>query len=247
MATKSESSIHKHAFWLYGVLVGVAVKEALETGVAHLVNPERLPAELKLLGLPIHFPDSEIGLWPEIIRLTVFLVLIVRFYFGSAYFFGAAYESNTAKDEFPNTNYAVDFVFGFTHFVAFVILGLLLDIHTTPIHHFPYLVAFILVYDVFWYAASASRSTGKIIFTWMLVNVLTALIGAVTYLVLEYKYQDVLRAERCAFYLVIGISLLDIGMMMARRPFFQPFGKIFPVDLPHEEPPTPNPGDPIPE
>jgi hypothetical protein len=246
--TPQESSIHKHAFWLYGVLVGIAIKEALEIGVAHLVNPERLLAETKLLALPFRFPDNEVGLAPEIIRLTVFLVLIVRFYFGSAFFFGAAYESPSAKIKFPITNYAADFIFGFFHFIAFVILALLIDIHTTPIHHFPYLVAFILIYDVLWYAASFRRSTVKMIFFWMAVNLVTALTAALTYVIIESHYQDVLRAERCAAWIVLVVSVIDIGLMMAKRPFFQPLGKWVPRDDILEPPPqTPDETHPIPE
>jgi hypothetical protein len=247
VAEEAEKSIHRHAFWLYGVLVGVAIKEALETGVSHLVNPDRLTHDLTHLQVAINFPDSQVGLGPEIIRITVFLVLIVRFYLGSAFFFGAAYESETAGEIFPITNYAADFIFGFIHFVSFVILALLIDIHITPIHNFPYLVGFILIYDIFWCASSFRRSTVKLIVWWMLVNVVTALSGAVIYLILEFRYGNVLMAEKYAFCLVIIVSLLDIGLMMAKRPFFQPLGKIIPRDVPGAPPVTPASPDPIPE
>jgi hypothetical protein len=245
---ETHSAIHKHAFWLYGVLVGVAIKEALETGVAHIVSPDRLMQELHHVGAVINFPHGQVSGWPEIIRVIVFLVLIVRFYLGAAFYFGAVYQSETAKKKFPITNYAADFFSGFLHFVLFVILALLLDIHTTPIYYFPFLVGFILMWDVLWFATSTRRSTAKMIFWWMLANLFTALFSAVAYLIIELRNHDHLLAERCAFYLVILVSLLDIGLMMAKRPFFQPFGKWVPRDDLLDQPEvTPLPAEPVPE
>ena len=71
----------------------------------------------------------------------------------------------------------------------------------------------------------------------MIVNLLTALIGAVVYLIFELKFNNVIRAEEYALWIVILISLLDIGMMMAKRPFFRPIGRIVPHDD-DSEPPT---------
>jgi hypothetical protein len=244
---QTERAIHRHAFWLYGVLVGVSIKEALETSVAHLVNPGRLVEEARIFNLIISFPHPGTGRYPEIIRLTTFLVLIIRFYFGAAYFFGAAYESETAAKRFPVTNYAMDFVFGFVHFICFVILALLLDIHTTPVHWFPYLVGVILIYDVLWYASSFRRSTRSMLFWWTLVNLFTALISGLVYVIIDLGSHNPVRAETCAFYIVIAVSLLDIGMMMAKRPFFQPIGSLVPPDVPDEPSESPDPADPVPE
>jgi hypothetical protein len=92
------------------------------------------------------------------------------------------------------------------------------------------------------------RSTAKMIVPWTLVNVITALFGAVIYLIIELKDHNHIRAERCAFYLVIIVSLLDIGLMMAKRPFFQPLGKWFPRDDVLNQPEnTPPPAEPTPD
>jgi hypothetical protein len=243
-----EKAINKHAFWLYGVLVGVAIKEALETSVSHFINPSRLSDELTHVGQRISFPHDQIGLYPEVIRLTAFLVLIVRFYLGSAFFYGAVYESETTTQNFTKTNYGADFIFGFMHFIIFVILALLIDIHTTPPHGFPYCVGLILIYDVFWYVSSLGRSTKELIFWWMIVNLITALVGAVVYLVFESKYSDMIKGEVIALWIVIGVSLLDIGLMMAKRPFFQSIGKMAPHDdMPTNPPTMPQPPDPTPD
>jgi hypothetical protein len=82
----------------------------------------------------------------------------------------------------------------------------------------------------------------------MLVNVLTALFGAVIYLIIKLSGHDDLRAERCAFYLVILVSLLDVGLMMAKRPFFQPLGKWVPRDdILNQPETTPTPAEPTPD
>lgn len=238
-----EKAIHKHAFWLYGVIVGLAIKAALETTVSHFINPDKLEHELRLIGLGISFPDSEIGLLPEAIRLTVFLVLIVRFYFGSAFYFGAAYESASCETDYPTSNYGIDFIFGFFHFISFVVLALMIDIHTAPIWWFPALVCFILVYDGVWYLSSMGQSTREMIFWWMVMNLLNASISAALYFALRGAAGPI-AAERWALSLVILISFIDIGMMMKKRPFFQPIRDMAPPGRINPPTDTPTPADP---
>lgn len=248
MADTTPRAIYKHGFWLYGVLVGVAIKEALETGVAHIVEPMRLMEELHHVGISPNFPHYEVSAWPEVIRVITFLLLVVRFYLGAAFYFGAVYESENAEKKFPVTNYGADFFSGFLHFVLFVILAQIIDIHTIPVYYFPSLVGFILIWDVLWFASSWRRSTAQVIFWWMLANVLTAALSTVAYLFLILWGKGFLQAERCALYLVIVVSLLDIGLMMAKRPFFQPMGKWVPrddtLDAPSNTPPV---TEPVPE
>src|SRR6185369_5991530 len=235
---EAEKAIHRHAFWLYGVIVGIAIKEALGTTVSHFIEPERLGAELRLIGLTIRYPHTEVSLYPEAIRLTVFLALIIRFYFGSAFFFGAAYESKSARVDYPASNYGIDFVFGFFHFVSFGVLALMIDIHTAPIWWFPTLVGFVLIYDLFWYVTSIGQHTREMIFWWMIINVINASISAALYLGLRGAYGP-LDAEICAFWIVIAVSVVDIGLMMAKKPFFQPLIDIAPRRRP--KPPTSTP------
>jgi len=241
-------AIYKHGFWLYGVLVGVAIKEALETGISHIVEPMRLMEELHHIGIVPNFPHSETTAWPEVVRVITFLLLVIRFYLGAAFYFGAVYESRDSKTKFPVTNYGADFFSGLLHFVLFVILALIIEIHTIPVYYFPALVGFILIWDVIWFASSMRRSTAPVIFWWMLANVLTAALSTISYLVLVVLGKGLLQAERCAFYLIIVVSLLDIGLMMAKRPFFQPLGKWVPRDDALDEPPnTPPESEPVPE
>src|SRR6185295_4348586 len=81
--------LHKHAFWLFGVLVGLAIKDALEATVPHLVEF----SHIKDLLTPLQLlqPQSGDGLYPDLARLVLFLILIVRFYLGSVFYFGDVY------------------------------------------------------------------------------------------------------------------------------------------------------------
>jgi len=240
-----DPAIHKHAFWLYGVLIGVAIKEALETTVPHLLNPNRLAEEFARVGAVVSFPHSEIGSFPEILRLAVFIALVVRFYFGSAYYFGIVYEVGTEND-FPGRNYGVDFVLGFLHFTGFIMLALTINVHTTRPDWFIYTVGFILMYDLLWWGLSPKKSTGEVIFWWMAVNVGNALLSGFLYLILDPKNHP-FRAEGWALAPVIVVSIFDIGWMMKRRPFFEAVSDKVPrrKTLPLTK--TPDPAEPIPE
>lgn len=241
----SEHPIHKHTFWLYGVLVGVSIKEALETSVSHLVNPDRI--DLSHLEAFHNFPHPSTGRYPEIMRLAVFLVLIIRFYLGTAYYFGVAYESRSSKVNYPVKNYGVDFMFGFFRFASFVVLALLMDIHTNPIHGFPYLVGFILLYDALWWVTSLKRSTKVLLFWWAAVNVITVLFGGFLYVIWDSGAQRPITAEVVAFWVVIIPSLFDIALMMVKRPFFRILRQLVPPDLEDDISETPDAAEPIPE
>lgn len=222
-----EKFIHKHAFWLYGVLVGLAIKQALETSIPHLIAPARLAAEFARTGQALNFPHTEL-FYPEILRLTVFLALTIRFYFGSVYFFGTAYEAENADTKYSQKNYGSDFIFGFLHFISFVILALTIDLHSSPVHWFVYVVAFILLYDAVWYGFTYKQATSKLIFWWMLVNVGNALFSAVLYFIIDRSTHNPIWAEIWALWPVLIVSVFDIGWMMNKRPFFAPIARTAP-------------------
>lgn len=216
-----EKNIYKHAFWLYGVIIGLAIKEALEITIPHLINPSRLAMELAQNHQQFNFPHPQYSLYPELLRLTVFLALVIRFYLGSAYYFGTAYDADDADKKYQKKSYGVDFVFGFMHFIGFVVLALTIDIHTTPFQWFGYAVAFILLYDFVWYVFSYRQDTSDLIFWWMVVNGVNCLGSAVLYLIVERQTGDTIKAEIWALWPVLLVSGFDIGWMMIKRPFFE--------------------------
>ena len=107
-----DKAIYKHAFWLYGVIIGLAIKQAFEAVVPHWIHPS---ADL---------PHVDYTLYLELLRFFTFLFLTIRFYLGSAYYFGLVHEAANADQEFPRRNFATDFVLGFLHFLGFVLLAL---------------------------------------------------------------------------------------------------------------------------
>lgn len=167
-------------------------------------------------------PHPQLSVYPEVMRLFTALFLTIRFYLGAAFYFGLAHEAETAAQDFPKRNFGTDFVLGFFHFLGFVILALTINIHTPPMYAFPLAVGFILIYDVFWYLFTFRLDTSDLTKWWAIVNAATFVVGGFMYLLIERLTSDLVRAELYAFWLVLLVSLLDIGLMMQKKPFFQP-------------------------
>ena len=153
----------QHAFWLYGVIVGLALKSALETSVPHLINPPRLITELLRAGEQVPLQHALLS-YPEVLRLGIFLALTIRFTTGSAFYFAEVWESASADIDYPRKNYGLDLILGFVHFLFFFCLALTIDFHTSPIHWFPLFIGIILIYDAIWWGFSFRLSTGKLLF-----------------------------------------------------------------------------------
>jgi hypothetical protein len=201
MALQQELQLHKHAFWLYGVIVGLAIKDALEAVTPHLIN------------VPL---GSKFGLLPDLARLLVFLILIVRFYFGSALFFGSAYESPNAR--FSNKNYAMDFLFGFMHFLVFFLLAFSIDIHTQPPMLFRSLLVIILLFDTLWFVFCRKYDTRDLMVWWMVLNLATLVLSVLVYLITDRTTSDSILAELLAFIPIILASALDFGELVTSKP-----------------------------
>lgn len=228
MAT--HTPIREHAFWLYGVLVGLAIKAGLEGTLPHIIQFSRI-TEL-LTPEQLTRTQAAYGFYPDLIRLIVLLILVVRFYLGAAYFFGDVHQKprqSELDDEFPRrdsdppkTNYALDFMSGFVHFLAFVILGLTIDVHITPLSWFPVVVVFILLYDALWWVFSLSYpKTRKIIKWWALVNAVNVLASLLIFAaLLLFKFSPI-TAELWSYSAVLIVSAYDIGAMMKGKPYFQ--------------------------
>jgi hypothetical protein len=205
-----DKAIYKQAFWLYGVVIGLSIKEALDSVVPHWVHPS---------AQTVHI---EHALYLEILRLFTFLFLTIRFYLGSAYYFGIAHEADDVAKEFPKRNFATDFVLGFLHFLGFVLLALTINVHTEPVRLFPLAIVFVLGYDVFWFLFTIKLDTTVLIKWWAIVNGVILVVCAVIYLLVERITQNPMRAEIWALWLVFVSTLFDIGWMMQKKPFFEP-------------------------
>ncbi len=197
--------VHRHAFWVYGVIVGLAIDKALSGLIPHIFT---LPN------------DEPWPFLPEAARFVVFIILIVRFYLGSALYFNDAYLSDEATNLYPRKSYALDFLFGFAHFLFFYALGVSIEIHNKPNGIFPVLLVVILAYDLLWFLASGDNDTRHLIKMWAFVNLITLLVSLVCYLVVNRLGYNALRAEESAFIPIVIVSIIDFAEMITQRPVF---------------------------
>lgn len=151
--------IHKHAFWLYSVIIGLSVEEALRHVLPHIGELNSVRA--------LH-----IGL--DGLQLALFLCLVVRFFLGSVRYFDEAHIGESAL-QYKTKNYALDFFFGLIHFSGF--LGLSLSIGHSKDWVFLFWLTYILLYDLIWILGCRKYETIQIVYVWTVVNVVTFLIS----------------------------------------------------------------------
>ncbi|HEY0428979.1 MAG TPA: hypothetical protein VGC76_14455 [Pyrinomonadaceae bacterium] len=237
MPTVIDENIRKQAFWLYGVIVGLAVKEALTHVLPHIFKEQ-----INLLERHI----------PEMIRLFVFLVLCVRFYLGAAQYFDEAYEKKhpatvipfdppaenigtaqvneappVLENKYKKKSFGLDFLVGFFHFLIFSALALSICYDESgwnneiSIYLFPSVLLTILLYDVVWLLVNIKKHTFALIKLWTFLNVVTVVVCAATfgavwvvYHMKEAKFQYFV-AEAIAFIPLLLLSALDIAELIA--------------------------------
>jgi|SRR2546425_1022567 len=202
----AQEGLHKHAFWLYGVLVGLAIKHAVETVLPHLLAPP--------------FTRTWES-FPEAVRLFLFLVLIIRFYLGSAIYFDDVYYSADSDKTYPRKNYLVDYLFGVAHFLLFLAWAMSLQIKNSPLL-FPGLLAGILVYDAVWFVVCRrDYDSVRRMKLWMLINLATFLVSLLVYL-LVYLFAPTFGGqytmpELLAYVPVFIVSGIDIAELTSKK------------------------------
>jgi hypothetical protein len=177
---------HNHAFWMYGVIVGLAIREALTRVVPHAVPliANALPGAVDAAQLlPIQPHHKAL----EAIRLITFLAVIIRFYLGAGIYFDEVYCADTAASMYPKPkNYGVDFLSGMIHFIFFFAWSETLIGHERFAHGlsgFLLVLGIILLYDIVWWIVSVKYSTKVTIRVWAVLNAGTF---AIAYLILLF-------------------------------------------------------------
>jgi len=198
--------IHKHAYWLFGVVVGLAIKEALTAVVPHLMA--RPTDTLWWAALE------------DFVRLVMFLFLIVRFYLGSAYYFEEAYAGPNAT-KYPTKNYFLDFLCGMVHFVSFFAWALAIDFHDDQrAFFFRYILVWILLFDVLWFVLCKQYSTRHLMKLWMVINLFTAFVSVPIWLLAVYFELNLALAEALAFLPIFVASIIDMAELTTGRRLF---------------------------
>jgi hypothetical protein len=216
MVNPPHAELQKQTLWLFGVLVGLAIKEALTDVYDHAVAGEHI-----------------LGGWVESIRLFVFLLIAVRFYLGAVTYYYNVYGADNADTEYPQKSFRLDFLFNFGHFVFVCLLGLSAIAHESNWWMFIVLVVVVLGYDLPWYIASRKLSTKLAIRLWMTVNVVTIFIGGVFWAIpagiflFLNRGDDALRGtltygqlaccEATALIPVVVFSVIDLASILGKE------------------------------
>jgi hypothetical protein len=210
-------AVHKHAFFLYGVVVGLAIQDAIHSGA--------------VFTRPWDWTDGPL----HVARLLVFVTLIARFYMGAGTYFARVYESEWADQRYPSKSYALDFLFGFIHFMLFSFMALTIGLPSR--WWFLVFLQLVLVFDILWWAVShcCRLSTASGIRGWAILNLATVVVNflfgaaATSMCVLSTGTLDLskLTAGQCAiceavtFLPVIAASLIDLAGMIRDRSYIE--------------------------
>ena len=201
---------HNHAFWIYGVIVALAIREALSTVIPHTIP---LLAQNQIASQPE--PKNQLML--EAIRLVLFLAMTIRFYLGSCRYFDQVYCADDSKLKFPRANYSMDFVLGLLHFLLFFTWSETLITHDRLRHGlsgFLLIMGMILGFDVFWLLLSWGYDTRTMIGRWAFVNAITLLVAIVIALVTNYWQLCGERTAEVFTGIPVGLTtLVDFGEM----------------------------------
>lgn len=206
------SELQKQALWLFGVLVGLAIKEAITDVYDDILNR-----------------NEPWGGLLEATRLVLFFVVILRFYLGAIQYFNAAYSPSVASTDLLKKRFGTDFVFGLMHFTMFCFWGL----SATVLDHrwalFPTLLAAVLLYDIVWYLWSV-QDTRRMIRIWAVFNAVTAAVATIAFGVTAFGFMCLANnwrveltqtqgaiCEAVAYIPVIVASAIDLGGLVYGR------------------------------
>jgi hypothetical protein len=198
---------HKDFFWIYGVLVGLAIREALTQTLHHT--------------FAIPPPDTDWLLHIEIWRSLLFMLMIVRFYVGAVVFFTNVYGASSPQTQ---NNYYLDFLMGFTQFVLFYAWSVTIFSYSRSAKGFSYfldVMFIILMFDFLWLIFNSRNDTAETIKVWSIVNTLTALVSFACFLACAKVFDvNVQVAEEIALIPVGLASILGLTENVSGIPVF---------------------------
>lgn len=213
--------LHKDFFWIYGVIGGLAIREALTQTLHHALSIPPPPAPWML----------HIETW----RTVLFMLMIVRCYVGSVVFFNKVHGPSAPAAG----NYYLDFVMGFNQFVIFYAWSITIFSYSrTPkgLSYFLLGMFLILLYDLLWLIFNWRYDTTERLKVLAIVNTLTALIGFLVFLAFADLFDANFQvAEEAALIPAILVSVLGISDGVSETSFF---AKILESAIPKQVKPT---------
>jgi hypothetical protein len=197
---------HKDFFWLYGVIVGLAIREALTQTLHHAFS---IPA-----------PDALWMLHIESWRTLLFMVMIVRFYVGAVVFFHKVHGPSSPAAG----NYNLDFVMGLIQFIFFYAWSVSIFSYSRSskgLSAFLWGMFLILLFDLVWLLFNWRYDTAEILKVSAIVNLLTVLVSFMLFLtcadLFDMNFQI---AEETALLPVFLTSILGIVESVSDTPIF---------------------------
>jgi hypothetical protein len=212
--------LHNHGFYLYGVVVGLAIREALTRSAPVLVHP--LTAQPWMVRL-------------EALRLVVFLLAISCFYFGAGVYFDKVHLNELTAQKYQTKSYGMDFASGLIHFLIFFAWALTIGEYVPPyrfgISPFLFFLSAVFLYDLVWLAVNHDCESVQEIKMWALMSAVVFVLATVVFFACRTIWQNDLGAEELAFVVYLLYLIGDAVELFGDRPFFLPLiKKLLPND-----------------
>ena len=170
----------KHALWIYGVIVGLAFREAIMRTFTH----DRSET-----------PTANYHGFLELMRFLMFYFVASTFYLGAAHFFEDVHGPGSNINFAPTRKrFGLDFMLGLIHFTFFFGWAMYLPSHSTWIFGLsPSLawMAVILVYDAIWFIISLDLCTRNLIGKWTGLSTLAITLASAGFVVIRALYEAV--------------------------------------------------------
>ncbi len=147
-------------------------------------------------------------------RLLLVIIVIVRFYLGSTYYFARYHQQ--AKSPY----YAIDLFSGIVHFVLFYAWSITVTLSPPPTYSFSLfelLLFAVLLYDLAWLLFCRQQRREQVRY-WATINGATFVSILAIHLILQHVINTDLRtAEGLALIPLLFVSLIDIKGMAEDR------------------------------
>lgn len=192
--------LHKDAFWVYGVIVGLAIREVLSHVVPDFISRG--------------WTDWWVQL--EVWRSLVFVLIVIQFYLGSSLYFSKVYFRRQSATQFVKRSYPIDFLCGLVHFLVFFVWSITsyhVERARNEVSYFTIALAVVLLYDNVWYIASelANLDTTNEIKPWRDTNHLAFIACLVVYLLVRLAFgMDPVFTEHMILYPAAILGAWDL-------------------------------------
>lgn len=207
---ENRRSLHRAAFGLYSVIVGLAIKEGLTRA---------LPAIMQAPNTTRVMVQWQVAV--EVLRLITFTIVTVRFYLGASEYFDKVYLAKPV--DCKRSNYGIDYIFGLVHFVMFFFWSATIDRlqgpHAGSTSDFLLVGAVILLYDVPWFLVNCMNDSIKYVKLWTVINLGTVIVSFAVFMALRLAGIDPVACEEFSFLPVIAVSILDLATIFSGNPY----------------------------